>query len=152
MRWRLAPWPLPALQGCLSAWNRAQPGSRSWPALRPAAALSRRPFLPGADAGKRKGIVMTDRTERAPSAFRLNLEQQKNRAKELLRAAKAGDAAARSRLAAVHDQRDVRRSLAGAKSLLNLADAQLAIARELRFPSWAQLKSHVHSMDQQLAA
>jgi hypothetical protein len=95
---------------------------------------------------------MTDRTERAPSAFRLNLEQQKNRAKELLRAAKAGDAAARSRLAAVHDQRDVRRSLAGAKSLLKLADAQLAIARELRFPSWAQLKSHVHSMDQQRAA
>jgi hypothetical protein len=43
---------------------------------------------------------MTDRTERAPSAFRLNLEQQKNRAKELLRAAKSGDAEARSRIAA----------------------------------------------------
>lgn len=43
---------------------------------------------------------MTDRTERAPSAFRLNLEQQKNRAKELLRAVKAADAEALSRFAA----------------------------------------------------
>ena len=44
---------------------------------------------------------MTDRTERAPSAFRLNLEQQKNRAKDLLRDAKAGNTQAISRLAAV---------------------------------------------------
>ena len=43
---------------------------------------------------------MSDRTERAPAAFRLDLEQQKNRAKELLRAVKAGDAEALSRFAA----------------------------------------------------
>ena len=53
-------------------------------------------FCLGAGADKRKGIVMTDRAERPPSAFRLNFEQQKNRAKDLLRAAKAGDADALS--------------------------------------------------------
>src|SRR5690349_19340643 len=36
-------------------------------------------FCLDAGADKRKGIVMTDRSERPPSAFRLNLEQQKNR-------------------------------------------------------------------------
>src|SRR2546430_12795502 len=36
-----------------------------------------------------------------PSAFRLNLEQQKNRAKDLLRAAKAADPEALARLAAI---------------------------------------------------
>jgi hypothetical protein len=80
-------------------------------------------------------------TERSLSAFRLNLEQQKNRAKDLLRAAKAGDASALSRLAPI--RRD---------ASLRLADAQLAIARELRFDSWAKLKSHVASMDRQRAA
>lgn len=44
---------------------------------------------------------MTDRTVRTHSAFCLNLEQQKNRAKELLRAAKAAHADALSRLAKV---------------------------------------------------
>ena len=87
---------------------------------------------------------MTDRTQRGsqppPSAFRLNLEQQKNRAKDLLHAAKAGEAAALARLAAVH----------GVSS--KLADAQLAIARELRFASWAKLKAHIESMDRQRAA
>ena len=80
-------------------------------------------------------------TERTFSAFRLNLEQQKNRAKDLLRAAKAGDASALSRLEAVRRNAPLR-----------LADAQLAIARELRFGSWANLKSHVASMDSQRAA
>ena len=51
---------------------------------------------------------MTDRTQRPSSAqltferpFRLNLEQQKNRAKDLLRAARAADPEALSRFAAV---------------------------------------------------
>ena len=83
---------------------------------------------------------MTDRTERALSAFRLNLEQQKNRAKDLLRNAKAGDTKAISRFAAVR-----RDSIA----TLKLADAQFAIARELRFASWAKLKAHIESMDRQ---
>src|SRR5688572_15258701 len=47
-----------------------------------------------------RGFVMIDRTGRAPSAFRLNLEQQKNRAKDLLRAAKAGEVDGLERIAA----------------------------------------------------
>src|SRR5688572_24428060 len=44
------------------------------------------------EAGLSPPRVMTDRTGREPSAFRLNLEQQKNRAKDLLHAARGGDA------------------------------------------------------------
>lgn len=91
---------------------------------------------------------MTDRTGRAPSAFRLNLEQQKNRAKDLLRAIKAGDAGAISRFTAVGPPRVPDES----HSPLKLADAQFVIARELRFPSWAKLKAHIDSMDQERAA
>jgi hypothetical protein len=92
---------------------------------------------------------MTDRKERPPSAFRLNLEQQKNRAKDLLRGAKAADPEALSRLAAV------RRDTVGQNSLpaaVKLAQAQYVIARELRFASWAKLKAHVESMERQRAA
>jgi hypothetical protein len=86
---------------------------------------------------------MTDRTVRAPSAFRLNLEQQKNRAKDLLRDAKTGNTKAISRFAAV--RRD-------STTTLKLADAQFVIARELRFASWVKLKAHIESMDQQATA
>ena len=111
------------------------------------------PFLSGADADKRKGIVMTDRTERPPSAFRLNLEQQKNRAKDLLRAAKSGDANALSRLAAAVSRDSVaRHSPEPLHATAKLADAQFAIARELRFANWAELKTHIASMDRQRAA
>ncbi len=97
---------------------------------------------------------MTDRTERPRSAFRLNLEQQKNRAKDLLRAAKAGDVNALARLAAVRrDSVAHNSSSAGAHpAAARLADAQFVIARELRFSSWAKLKSHIDSMDRQRAA
>ena len=86
---------------------------------------------------------MTDRTGRAPSAFRLNLEQQRNRAKDLLRDAKAGNTQAISRLAAVRRDSIV---------TLKLADAQFVIAHELRFASWARLKTHIESMDRQSVA
>jgi hypothetical protein len=95
---------------------------------------------------------MTDRTERPPSAFRLNLEQQKNRAKDLLRAAKAGDADALSRLAAVRPDPVTHNSLDTLQATAKLADAQFVIARELRFASWAMLKAHIASMDRQRAA
>jgi hypothetical protein len=92
---------------------------------------------------------MTDRTERPPSAFRLNLEQQKNRAKDLLRAAKAGEPDALIRIAAARAPV----STADANSSApKLADAQFVIARELRFESWAKLKSHIASMEQQRTA
>jgi hypothetical protein len=108
-------------------------------------------FCLGAGADKRKGIVMTDHTER-PSAFRLNLEQQKNRAKDLLRGAKAGDAEALSRLAAVRPDSVARNTLDTMQTTAKLADAQFVIARELRFASWAMLKSHIASMDRHRAA
>jgi len=63
--------------------------------------------------------------------FRLNFEQQQKRAKELLKAARAGDPMA----------------LAGfAGRQPKLAEAQFLIARELRFESWAALKRHIAEM------
>ena len=95
---------------------------------------------------------MTDRTERAPSAFRLNLEQQKNRAKELLRAVKSGDGEALSRFAAARSGSITPDSPDAPQVTAKLADAQFVIARELRFSSWAKLKTHIQSMDQERAA
>jgi hypothetical protein len=82
---------------------------------------------------------MTDPTVRAHSAFCLNLEQQKNRAKELLRAAKAADADALSRLAKVRRDSRAHDSPDAPWATVKLAGAQFAIARELRFASWAKL-------------
>lgn len=64
---------------------------------------------------------------------RPSLPQQRKQAKELLRALRAGDDAARARL---------RRHLPD-KVRLTLADAQLVIAREYGFASWAELKRHI---------
>jgi hypothetical protein len=63
--------------------------------------------------------------------FRLNLEQQQTRAKELVRAARAGDASALAKFR---------------RSPPKLAEAQFALARELRFENWAELKRHVAAM------
>ena len=56
----------------------------------------------------------------------IDIDQARRRAKELLRAAKAGDADALARLPQRHDP-------------VQLADAQLAIARELGYASWPKL-------------
>ena len=69
---------------------------------------------------------------------RPSLEQLKKRAKELLRAIRAADPAAVARLGA-HLSRH-----AGDAAL---ADAQLVIAREHGFASWARLKRHVQSVE-----
>src|SRR5690349_19519708 len=61
---------------------------------------------------------------------RLDLAQARRRAKELLQAARADDADALARLPRRHDP-------------VVLADAQLAIARELGFPSWPKLVASV---------
>ena len=63
--------------------------------------------------------------------FRLNFEQQQKRAKELLKAARAGDSAAIARFKGIPPK---------------LAEAQFLIARELRFNSWATLKRHIGEM------
>lgn len=79
---------------------------------------------------------MTDRADQPRPGFFLNLEQQKKRAKELLRDAKAGNPDA------------IRRLGVGTK----LADAQHAIARELRFDSWPKLKTHIANLERQREA
>ena len=81
---------------------------------------------------------MTDRTADAYAAFRLNLEQQHKRAKDLLKAAKAGEVDALRRL------RGAGFTEPGAPKL---AQAQHCIARELRFANWAALKHHIGEME-----
>lgn len=63
------------------------------------------------------------------AAFRLNLEQQRKRAKDLLRARRAAGA------------RDVK-----------LTDAQFTIARELGFASWMALRAHIMAQTAERAA
>ncbi len=63
--------------------------------------------------------------------FRLNFEQQQKRAKELLKAARAGDPVAVGRFTGTPPR---------------LAEAQFLIARELRFENWAALKRHIAGM------
>ncbi|WP_417805071.1 DUF1835 domain-containing protein [Thalassospira lucentensis] len=69
---------------------------------------------------------------------RLNLEQQRKRAKDLLRAVNAADTTARARF----EQAGFKPS-ASQKTPLKLADAQLVIARENGFASWPKMKAHI---------
>ena len=76
------------------------------------------------------------------AAFRLNFEQQQKRAKELLKAANAGDPAILQRM-----------QIAGfAQGPYKLAQAQHCLAKELRFANWAALKRHIAEMDAARAA
>ena len=86
---------------------------------------------------------MTDRSGRPEMPFRLNLEQQKKRAKDLLRALRARGPAA---LARWHAQ--LRKAPIDAR----LADAQFVIARELGNPSWTRLRAHAAAMERERAA
>ena len=67
-----------------------------------------------------------------------NLDHLRRQARDLLRAARAGDTAAATRVHAVSDQ-------------LTLAAAQLAVAREYGFASWAKLKTEVQARSADLA-
>ena len=80
---------------------------------------------------------MSDPTPRLPA--RPSLEQLRKRAKDLLRAARAGDAAATARFRAT----DSRWASAADATSAILADAQLVIAREHGFSSWGQLVHHL---------
>ena len=73
---------------------------------------------------------------------RPSLEQLRKQAKDLLRAARAADAAALARLGAVVPGITRHWLPKDAK----LSDAQLTIAREYGFPSWPQLARHVESL------
>lgn len=74
---------------------------------------------------------------RRASPFRLNLEQQRKRAKELLRAWRAGDSHALRRVRLYHP----------APLSPALAAAQLVIARELGLASWPRLLRHIEASD-----
>jgi ankyrin repeat protein len=70
-----------------------------------------------------------------PLPSRADLAQQKKQAKELLQSFKSGDAEARARV----------RTVLPDKQKIALADAQLVLAREYGFSSWAALKQHIES-------
>jgi hypothetical protein len=70
---------------------------------------------------------------------RPNLEMQQKRAKELLRAAWAGDAGALARIRALHPKPPV-------PGALKLADAQLVLARGYGFESWPALTRKITSL------
>ena len=63
---------------------------------------------------------------------RVDLDQLRRQAKDLLRAARGGDGVAARRIRAVSDE-------------LTLTAARLVIAREYGFPSWARLKAEVQA-------
>ncbi|PMR74482.1 DUF1835 domain-containing protein [Billgrantia endophytica] len=69
---------------------------------------------------------------------RFNLEQQRKRAKELLKAARADTPDALARMLCHIPPRE---------APLRLADAQFVIARECGFSSWTRLKAHIESLD-----
>jgi len=70
---------------------------------------------------------------------RPSLEQLRKQAKELLKGYRAGDPSAVARFHSHHP-----RGISDER--LSLADAQLVLAREYGFPSWAKLKHHVESL------
>ena len=67
-----------------------------------------------------------------------SLDHLRRQARDLLRAARAGDTTAAGRIRAVADA-------------LTLASAQLAVAREYGFTSWARLKTAVEARTTDLA-
>src|SRR5687767_4850394 len=72
----------------------------------------------------------------------MNLEQQKKRARELLRGVRLGDADALGRLRRYHD-RWADADQATLQRLVALHDAQFALAREQGFASWPKLKAFI---------
>jgi hypothetical protein len=79
----------------------------------------------------------------APSNFRLNLEQQRKRARDLQHGLRAGDPAALARFRRHHPRADT----GPMAELHGLSEAQLVIAREVGLPSWPRLKAHILAMD-----
>jgi len=77
-------------------------------------------------------------------AFRLDLDQQRKRAKELLRAFLAGDDAAARRCRRHHPT--LWNGGETPTRPAKLSDAQLVIARENGLPSWPKLKAHILTM------
>jgi hypothetical protein len=85
--------------------------------------------------------------QRPASPFRLNLEQQHKRAKDLLKGLRAGEADALRRFHRHHPGMSNASGSAPPDGIAQLSEAQLVIARELGLPSWPRLKAHVEAMD-----
>lgn len=81
--------------------------------------------------------MSNDRRKSAVSNGRLNLEQQRKRAKELLKAAKSGDKRTLTRLSQIG---------VSPSQAPKLTDAQRLIAHENGFGSWARLKHHIEAL------
>lgn len=86
---------------------------------------------------------MTRPTSQGDTPFRINLELQKKRAKELLKAFHANDKTALLRF-----QQHYPEFLDNSQTSAKLSDAQLVIARELGLPGWTNLKAHITAMTQ----
>ena len=82
------------------------------------------------------------------SPFRLNFEQQRKRAKDLLRALQADEPDAISRFRRHHPNGADLNDAADSEQFARLSEAQLVIARELGLPSWPKLKAHIQAMQQ----
>ncbi|MBL4892478.1 MAG: DUF1835 domain-containing protein, partial [Rhizobiaceae bacterium] len=78
--------------------------------------------------------------------FSINFEQQKKRAKELLRDLKNADQNAIERFKQHHPKSATLLPDDIVATLPRLGEAQLVIARELSLPSWAKLKVHADEM------
>lgn len=116
-----------------------------------------RPFLSGRRTQTLgKGPTVTDHSEqtRAPGApssrpaspFRLNLEQQRKRAKDLQDALRKGSSDALLRFHRHHPKAERLSDAEANEALRSLNEAQLVIARELGLPSWPKLKAHILAM------
>jgi ankyrin repeat protein len=77
---------------------------------------------------------------------RPSLEQLKNQAKALLKAHRAAEPEALDRIRESHPHLRNISAAEIAKSKLTLADAQLVIANEYGFTTWARLKAHVAAL------
>ena len=91
---------------------------------------------------------MSEPISRYDTPFRINLEQQKKRAKELLKAFHSAKNSALLRFKQHHPKYADYKYLPSTsnKGEAQLSDAQLVIARELGLPSWPKLKAHITSM------
>lgn len=74
---------------------------------------------------------------------RPSLDHLKDQARDLQRAQRAGDSQAAQRIREFHPEFSRRADADIRAARLSLSDAQLAIAREYGFSSWARLKAHV---------
>ncbi len=91
------------------------------------------------DSGRTEPVLTEDQ-------FRLNLDQQKKRARELQRALQAGTADALQRAVQHHPKARGLTPQVISKQLIKLSDAQLIIARELGLESWPKLSAHIEQL------